>query len=211
MAVIPKGSVLGPLLFLICRNDIPEGIKSICKIFADDTSLFSIVKKDELSQNNSDLKKISEWAHQWKKFFNPDSEFYFSRKLNQDSRLPLEVNDNTVQIVKVHNRLSLEKKLDFNIQIDNKINKCNKMIDMMKRLHLVWNDRDSLLTIYKLFVRPHLDCADIIYDKPGNAYFESKLERLQYNACLAITGAIRGTNKDSINAELGLESLSDKG
>ena len=168
LAVIPKGSVLGSLLFLICRNDIPEGIKSICKIFADDTSLFSIVKKDELSQNNSDLKKISEWAHQWKMLFNPDprkqaSEFYFSRKLNQDSRLPLEFNDNTVQTVKVHNRLWLEKKLDFNIHIDNKINKCNKMIDMMKRLHLVWNDRDSLLTIYKSFVRPHLDCADIIY------------------------------------------------
>ena len=85
------------------------------------------------------------------------------------------------------------------------------MIDMMKRLHLVWNDRDSLLTIYKSFVRPHLDCADIIYGKPGNAYFEPKLERVQYNACLAITGAIRGTNKDSINAELGLESLSDRG
>ena len=137
LAVIPKGSVLGPLLFLICRNDIPEGIKSICKIFADDTSLFSIVKKDQLSQNNSDLKKISEWAHQWKKFFNPDSEFYFSRKLNQDSRLPLEFNDNTVQTVKVYNGLSLAKKRNSNTHIDNKINKCNKMIDMMKRLNLV--------------------------------------------------------------------------
>ena len=72
LAVIPKGSVLGPLLFFICRNNIPERIKSICKIFADDTSLFSIVKKDQLSQNNSDLKKISEWAHQWKMLFNPD-------------------------------------------------------------------------------------------------------------------------------------------
>ena len=142
MAVIPKGSVLGPLLFLICRNNIPERIKSICKIFADDTSLFSIVKKDQLSQNNSDLKKISEWAHQWKMLFNPDprkqaSEFYFSRKLNQDSRLPLEFNDNTVQTVKVYNGLSLAKKRNSNIHIDNKINKCNKMIDMMKRLHLV--------------------------------------------------------------------------
>ena len=142
MAVIPKGSVLGSLLFLICRNDIPEGIKSICKIFADDTSLFSIVKKDELSQNNSDLKKISEWAHQWKMLFNPDprkqaSEFYFSRKLNQDSRLPLEFNDNTVQTVKVYNGLSLAKKGNSNTHIDNKINKCNKMIDMMKRLNLV--------------------------------------------------------------------------
>ena len=81
------------------------------------------------------------------------------------------------------------------------------MMGTMKRLSLIIS-RDSLLTIYKSFVRPHLDYADIIRDKPGNVSFESKLERVQYNACLAITGAIRGTNWDSIYAELGLESLS---
>ena len=71
------------------------------------------------------------------------------------------------------------------------------MMGMMKRLSLIIS-RDSLLTIYKSFVRPHLDYADIIYGKPGNVNFESKLERVQYNACLAMTGAIRGTNKDII-------------
>ena len=71
---VPQGFVLRSLLSLIYVNDIHEGIKSICKIFADDTSLFLIIKKDWLSQNNlnSDLKKISEWAHQWKILFNPD-------------------------------------------------------------------------------------------------------------------------------------------
>ena len=43
--------------------------------------------------------------------------------------------------------------------------------------------------------------------KPGNVNFESKLERVQYNACLALTDAIRGTNRDSIYAELDLELL----
>ena len=62
-----------------------------------------------------------------------------------------------------------------------------------------------------MFVHPHLDYADIIHDKPGNVNFELKLERVQYNACLAITGAIRGTNRDSTYAELGLESLSARG
>ena len=59
-----------------------------------------------------------------------------------------------------------------------------------------------------MFVRPHLDYADIMYDKPGDINFESKLERVQYNACLAITGAKQGNNRNSIYAELGLESIS---
>ena len=51
----------------------------------------------------------------------------------------------------------------------------------------------SLITIYKSFVRPHLDCDDIIYDQPNQESLNQKLERIQYNAALAITGASKGT------------------
>ena len=69
---VPQGSVLGPLLFLIYINDSPGGITSICKIFADDTSLFSKVIDTRNSQNalSSDLESISNWAYQWKLQFN---------------------------------------------------------------------------------------------------------------------------------------------
>ena len=64
LAGIPKGSVLGPLLFFIYINDLPNEIKSICKIFADDTSLFSKVKDATFSdiQLNNDLNKIPLWC-----------------------------------------------------------------------------------------------------------------------------------------------------
>ena len=71
---VPQGSVLGPLLFLIYINDLPDGLTSICKIFADDTSLFSkaINKKKSEIEPNKNLKLISQWTYQWKISFNPD-------------------------------------------------------------------------------------------------------------------------------------------
>ena len=70
--------------------------------------------------------------------------------------------------------------------------------------------RSSLLTIYKTFIRSRLDYADIIYDQAYNSAFHDKLESIQYNACLAITGAIRGTSTEKIYQELGLESLKSR-
>ena len=83
---VPQGSVLGPLLFLIYINDLPGSLTSLCKIFADDTSLFSKVHGINKSANelNGDLEKISRWGYQWKMQFNPDpnkqaNEVIFSR------------------------------------------------------------------------------------------------------------------------------------
>ena len=71
---VPQGSVLGPLLFLVCINDLERNIKSNVNFFADDTMLFSIVKSPEISacDLNGDLDVIHQWAYQWKLEFNPD-------------------------------------------------------------------------------------------------------------------------------------------
>ena len=66
--------------------------------------------------------------------------------------------------------------------------------------------RAILLTIYKSFLRPHLDYGDVIYDRAFNESFQNKLESVQYNA---ITGAIRGSSR-KLYQELGLESLKSR-
>ena len=83
----PQGSILGPLLFLIYINDLSNNLSSNPKLFADDTSLFSVVHDTNQSgvNFNDDLEKISSWAFQWKLSFNLDinkqaQEVIFSRK-----------------------------------------------------------------------------------------------------------------------------------
>ena len=70
--------------------------------------------------------------------------------------------------------------------------------------------RSASLTIYKSFIRPHLDYGDILYDKPNNENFQNKIEQVQYRACLAITGAIKGTSRERLYDELGLHSLIER-
>ena len=92
---VSQGSVLGPLLFLIYINDLLNGLVSICKIFADDTSIFSKVFDKHSSQNilNNDLSIISEWAFQWKMQFNPDANKQAIRVY-----LPVDLNNSSVQL-----------------------------------------------------------------------------------------------------------------
>ena len=67
----------------------------------------------------------------------------------------------------------------------------------MKILFLILS-RKSLLTRYKSLVRPNLDYADIIYDKPFNDSFKRKIEMIHYKAALVITGAIKETSRDRL-------------
>ena len=54
--------------------------------------------------------------------------------------------------------------------------------------------------------RPHLDYGVIIYGQAYSLSFHQKLESIQYNAALALTGAIRGSSREKLYQELGLES-----
>ena len=88
MSGVPQWSVLGPLLFLIYINDLPDVINSLRKIFADDTSLFSKIYDIHKSATKlkNDLKKINYGAYQWNTQFNPHpnkqaNEVIFSRNV----------------------------------------------------------------------------------------------------------------------------------
>ena len=113
LAAVPKGSILGPLLFLVYIKDLPNDLNSKVKLFADDTSLFTIVK-------DNDLLEISKCAYNWKMLFNPDpnkllQEVLFSRKNKLQVYLTIYFNNMQVERMSFqkHQHILLNEKLNF--------------------------------------------------------------------------------------------------
>ena len=80
-----------------------------------------------------------------------------------------------------HLGLLLDKRLAFDRHVEEMILRADKGIGLITRLRK-YLPSNSLLTIYKAFIRPHLEYGDTVYDYPGNASFVEKLESVQYNA-----------------------------
>ena len=114
-------------MFLIYINDLSEGLSTNAKLFADDTSLFSVLHDSQNSANvlNKDLEMIHNWAFQWKLNFNPDptkqaQEVIFSRKTKKLPHLPLVFNNTNVtqSIYEKNLGVILDPKLTFENHIN---------------------------------------------------------------------------------------------
>ncbi len=226
LAGVPQGSILGPLFFLVYINDLTENLKCKVKLFADDTSLFTIVQDSNIaaSDMNHDLELVRKWAHDWRMSFNPDPqkqavELIFSKKKSEIDHPVILFNNIPVMKVVEHKHLgiTLDATLSFSAHIKAAISKARKGIGMLRFLSR-YLPRHTLNELYKLYVRPHLDYGDVIYHNPpkvcdftGSTTLSSlmeKLESVQYSAALAVTGAWRGTSREKLYLDLGWESLS---
>ena len=210
---VPQGSVVGPLFFLVYINDLIDDISSDAKLFADDTSLFTVVYDEitSLNQLNRDLKIISEWAYQWKMQFNPDInkqvvQIIFPQKTNKSihpllffSEAPVVMKDE-----QKHLGMILDSALNFHSHVKGKIVSGHRGIGVIRYL-FKYVFHDVLDQMYKLYVRQYLDYGDIIYhkfDPELSLDFTKKLEAIQYSAALAVSVAWRETSKCKLYEEL---------
>ena len=171
-AGVPQGSILGPLLFLIYVNDLPNNLSSNCKLFADDTSLFSVVNNIHTSATtlSQDLNAITNWTFQWKMIFTLDlskqtQEVMFSRKIKKLLYLTLLFNNIPLSNSLLQKDLGLTIDIKLNFSEDRKsiTKKNSKTMGLLRNFQHIL-PRSSLLTIYKSFIRSQLDYADTIYD-----------------------------------------------
>ena len=157
--------------------------------------------------------QISEWTVQWKMNFNPDpnkqaSELLFSWKTSSKPYPSLDFNDNPIHQVQLekHLGLVLDPKLSGK-HIPCVLIKTCKIIGLIRKLQPIIPRVALLTTIYKSFLRSHLDYGDVICDHTFKESFQNKLEPVQHNAALAVRGAIRGSLREKLYQELGLDSL----
>ena len=136
-------------MLLIYINDLTEGLSSNAKLFADDTSLFSVIHDIQTSANNlfkdlnlnKDLERISNWATQWKMNFNPDttkqaSEVIFSRKLKKNVYPPLLFNNVSVTRTSSQKHLGIifNNQLKFDDHIKMVSRKISKTMGVLRKL-----------------------------------------------------------------------------
>ena len=121
---------------------------------------------------------------------------------------PLFFHENVVPktTLQKHLEMFLDSKFNFSERLKTIFQKTNKTIGLLRKLQILL-PRAPLITIYKSFIRPHFDYGDMIYDQTFNMSFQQKMETIQYNAALVITGAIKGPSREKIYQELDLETL----
>ena len=136
--------------------------------------------------------------------FNPDPikkahEVIFSCRKKEICHPPLVFNNTNISQSSSQKNLGviLDSKLIFGEHLKMIFLKISKTLWLLGKLHNLL-PISALITIYKAFVRPYLDYGSILYDQACIMSFHHKLKSIQYNTCLAITGAIRGTSKEKL-------------
>ena len=135
-------------------------------------------------------------------------EIIFSRKTKKICHPSLRFNNSIVSQSPYQKHLGkfLDALLTFEEHLKAITTKINRTIGLLRKLRKTL-PRPVIMTMHKASVRPHLDYGDTIYDEAYNEKFHQKLEYIQCNTCLALSGGIRGSSREKRYHELGLESL----
>lgn len=181
---VPQGTVLGPLLFLLYINDLPDSVSSKVRLFADDCILYrEICRPEDSKLLQRDIDSLCQWEKTWQMAFNP-TKCHTMHVTHKSKPLTFDYNMNgiSLQTVDHHPYLGVEisKNLDWACHIKIITNKANKMLGLLKR-NIYSCSQSVKETAYKTLVRPRLEYCSAIWD-PYHANSKASLEKIQRRA-----------------------------
>ena len=162
---IPQGSILGPTLFAIYINDLPNSLTSQCKMFADGQKIYNKSLNHDIAQ--MDINNILKWSGKWCLYFNTNKcNVLHSGEKNTDCDYFMSIGEvdnktNNSQLVKDLG-VTFDPKLNFSHRIYEITHKATKILGISKRTFLVFNKKTFIL-LCKSFIRPHLENANVIW------------------------------------------------
>ena len=205
-AGVPQGSILGPLLFILYINDITEEVTIPIRLYADDSTMFTIGNNAETMAKdlNENLSHISKWAEKWRVNFNAKKtvSVTFCRR-KPDHNVPLYLNGTCIVDKDTHKHLgcTLQSNGRWNKHVEEITNKCQRKLDMLKGLRRKL-DRKSLETLFTAYIRPVFEYSSSVWTNCNEGQ-KQRIEELQRTGIRAITGAIRGTPHHKLYQETG--------
>ena len=215
---VPQGSALGPLLFLIYINDLPNCLQhSTPRMYADDTGLTiaSISPTEIETKMNTDLSNINKWLYANKLSLNiAKTEFMLvtsRQKLRTMATYPkININGQPVTEVEVSESLGLhiDNTLSWNNQIDHITKKVSAAIGAIKRIR-PFVTQTTLLSMYHSWIQPHFDYCSEVWGNIG-VVLTHKLQKLQNRAVRIITSSTYDTSSRLLRNSLSLDDLSTR-
>ena len=162
---IPQGSILGPILFTLFINDLPDCVTSCCKIFADDTKIYNDSSKSADLQ--ADIDRLLEWSTKWNLFFNDTKcKIMHIGKNNPLITYTMQNTGGETEVSTISEEKDLgvifDNALSFETHIQSAINKANQILGIIKR-SFDYLSAEVFVHLYKALVRPHLEYGNVIW------------------------------------------------
>ncbi len=164
---VPQGSVLGPTLFLVFINDMPEVVNCTMKLFADDSKMYQRSGQNTISTLQLDLDKVCEWSNTWQMSLNQKKCKHMHIGTHDTGRRFTITTGNTVtELQKVEQEtdlgLLIDNKLKFSDHTTKSVSKANRNLGLIART-FTYLDKEMFLHLFKSLVRPHLEYATPVW------------------------------------------------
>ena len=194
---VPQGSILGPILFLIFMNDMPQYTKhSQVRLFADDTIVYlTVTAVDDCEKLQEDLKRLEKWEEEWQMEFHP-AKCNVLRITRKKSRVMFRytLHDHILEEVPSAKYLgiTISNDMSWNKHIDQTSSKANRKLGFLRR-NIKTRDQALKEKAYNTIVGPTVEYCSTVWDP----YYKTQadtIEKVQRRAARWVTGRFHNTS-----------------
>ena len=210
---VPQGTVLGPLLFLVYINDLPQNISSEVRLVADDCAMYREIHNNfDQDQLQDDLDKLAQWQDEWQMQFNIKKCFVMRiTHIRKPKLYEYKLGSHTLEETSCHAYLGVDitNNLNWNKHISRIPSSANRSLGFIKR-NLYSCTKPIKETAYCSLVRPLLEYSSAVWD-PYTKDLTNKIESIQRRAARFVANDYKYTsNVSDMIKDLNWSSLKDR-